>query len=243
MPYTACHAGGGTAGSVLTEAHRDHAKKAIADLAQSNEADADSNIASGNDLVADHDYDESAKERYERPEAAELVRRAATGDQHAWSMLVDQYARLVFAVTRSFRLTDSDASDVSQTAWLRLLEHIDRVDPVRVGAWLVVTTRRECLRVLALRKRVLLSYTEDAFEGVPAIQPGLDEALLADERAVDVRRALETLPERWQQLLGMLMADPPLPYSVISETLDLPVGSIGPMRGRCLDKLRVLLET
>lgn len=172
-----------------------------------------------------------------------LMTQAATGDQRAWERLVDQYARLVWAVTRSFRLSDSDASDVSQTTWLRLLEHIDRIDPVRVGAWLVVTTRRECMRVLALRKRMVLTYDESALEALPSGGPELDERLLANERAGDVRRALQSLPERWQHLMSMLMADPPLSYAEISERLNLPIGSIGPMRGRCLDKLRVLLES
>lgn len=171
-----------------------------------------------------------------------LVARAAVGDQEAWEQLVDRYARLVWAVTRSFRLANGDASDVSQTTWLRLLEHIDRIDPDRVGAWLVVTTRRECLRVLALRKRVLLAYDDAAFEGVAGDQPDLDEELLAEERALDVRCALQGLPDRSQQLLGMLMADPPMSYAEISEALGLPIGSIGPMRGRCLEKLRLLLE-
>jgi RNA polymerase sigma factor (sigma-70 family) len=178
-----------------------------------------------------------------RSEAANLVVQAASGDQGAWSRLVDHYARLVWAVTRSFRLSDSDAADVSQMVWLRLLEHIHRVDPERVGAWLVVTTRRECLRVLAFRKRVLLTYESTAFEGEPGDQPELDAELLADERAVDVRRALESLPDRWQQLMGMLMADPPAPYAEISATMGIPIGSIGPIRGRCLQKLRLLLAS
>ncbi len=178
-----------------------------------------------------------------RSEAANLVIQAASGDQGAWSRLVDHYARLVWAVTRSFRLSDSDAGDVSQVVWLRLLEHIHRVDPERVGAWLVVTTRRECLRVLAFRKRVLLTYESSAFEGEPGDQPELDAELLADERAVDVRRALESLPDRWQQLMGMLMADPPAPYAEISATIGIPIGSIGPIRGRCLQKLRLLLAS
>jgi RNA polymerase sigma factor (sigma-70 family) len=175
-------------------------------------------------------------------ETADLVVLAAAGNQLAWEQLVDRYARLVWTVTRSFRLSDSDASDVSQTAWLRLLEHIDRIDPVRVAAWLVVTTRRECLRVLALRKRVVLTYEDDTFEDLAGSQPDVDEELLAGERAEDVRRALQSLPDRSQQLIELLMADPPLPYAVISETLGVPIGSIGPMRGRCLDKLRNLLD-
>ncbi|WP_165547161.1 MULTISPECIES: RNA polymerase sigma factor [Kribbella] len=178
-----------------------------------------------------------------RSEAATLVIRAAAGDQGAWSQLVDHYARLVWAVTRSFRLGDSDSADVSQMVWLRLLEHINRVDPERVGAWLVVTTRRECLRVLAFRKRVLLTYEATAFEDVAGDQPELDSDLIAGERADDVRRALEKLPDRWQQLLGMLMSDPPAPYAEISATIGIPIGSIGPIRGRCLEKLRLLLAS
>lgn len=195
-------------------------------------------------LSADSGTDqESTDTSAVRSEAATLVIQAASGDQGAWSRLVDHYARLVWAVTRSFRLSDSDAADVSQMVWLRLLEHINRVDPERVGAWLVVTTRRECLRVLAFRKRVLLTYESAAFEGVPSDQAELDADLLAGERAGDVRRALETLPDRWQRLLGMLMADPPAPYAEISEKIGIPIGSIGPMRGRCLEKLRLLLAS
>lgn len=143
---------------------------------------------------------------------------------------------------RDFRLSEGDASDVAQTTWLRLFEHIDRIDPERVGGWLRTTARNECLRVLALRKRILLTYDESAFEGTAEDQPEVDEMLLAAERADEVRHAIEKLPDSWQQLMRLLMADPPVPYSHISRTLGLPVGSIGPLRGRCLNKLRTLLE-
>lgn len=194
-------------------------------------------------LSAETGTDSATTELTVRSEAATLVIQAASGDQVSWSRLVDHYARLVWAVTRSFRLSDSDAADVSQMVWLRLLEHIHRVDPERVGAWLVVTTRRECLRVLAFRKRVLLTYESTTFEEQPGDQPELDADLIALERAADVREALETLPDRWQQLLGMLMADPPAPYAEISQKIGIPIGSIGPIRGRCLDKLRLLLAS
>ena len=72
--------------------------------------------------------------------------------------------------------------------------------------------------------------------------PAVDERLLADERAQAVREALSHLPWRWQRLLQMLMSDPPASYAEISDELGLPVGSIGPTRGRCLERLRVLLE-
>ena len=75
-----------------------------------------------------------------------------------------------------------------------------------------------------------------------AHEPEVDARLLADERAQVVRDALSRLPRRWQRLLEMLMADPPASYAEISDQLDLPIGSIGPTRGRCLARLRVLLQ-
>ena len=91
---------------------------------------------------------------------AHLVRRAGEGDRWAWERLVDQYARLIWAITRDFKLIESDAADVTQVTWLRLLEHIHKIEsPDRVGSWLASTARNECLRQLAARKRVVL--TED----------------------------------------------------------------------------------
>jgi RNA polymerase sigma factor (sigma-70 family) len=172
-----------------------------------------------------------------------LVRRAAAGDLRAWQRLVEQYNRLIWAMTRDFRLVESDAADVVQATWLRLLEHIDRIEhPARVGSWLAVTARHECLRSVAARKKIVLVHDHDDLSGGMAHEPEIDERLLAEERAKDVRDALGRLPEQWQRLLEMLMADPPASYAEISDQLGLPVGSIGPTRGRCLAKLRVLLQ-
>ncbi len=177
------------------------------------------------------------------PDVASLVRRAAEGDRHAWEGLVDQYARLIWSITVDFKLTESDASDVAQTTWLRLLQHIDRIErPDRVGSWLAATARNECLRSLAARKRVVPVHDDVELTSVVAHEPGVDERLLADERDQVVRDALSHLPRRWQRLLEMLMADPPVSYADISDELGLPVGSIGPTRGRCLARLRILLQ-
>jgi RNA polymerase sigma factor (sigma-70 family) len=177
------------------------------------------------------------------PDVAGLVRRAAEGDRHAWEGLIDQYARLIWSITADFKLAASDAADVAQTTWLRLLEHIDRIEyPDRVGYWLAATARNECLRNLAAHKRLVLGREQHDMEEAPA--PGLevDARLLADERAQVVRDALSRLPGRWQRLLELLMADPPASYAEISDQLGLPIGSIGPTRGRCLARLRVLLQ-
>lgn len=173
-----------------------------------------------------------------------LVRLAAKGDLHAWERIVDQYSKLIWSITVEYRLVESDAADVAQTTWLRLLEHIDRIQyPDRVGSWLAATARNECLRCLAARKRVVLGHDTNEIEEVHAPGAEVDERLLAAERDQTVRDAMSRLPARWQRLLEMLMADPPVPYTEISDQLGLPVGSIGPTRGRCLARLRVLLQT
>jgi RNA polymerase sigma factor (sigma-70 family) len=177
------------------------------------------------------------------PDIASLVRRAAEGDRQAWEGLVDQYSRLIWSITVDFKLMDGDAADVSQTTWLRLLQHIDRIEyPDRVGSWLAATARNECLRSLAARKRVVLGHDDVELDNAVAPGPAIDERLLADESAQVVRDALSRLPRRWQRLLEMLMSDPPVSYAEISDELGLPIGSIGPTRGRCLARLRVLLQ-
>ena len=174
---------------------------------------------------------------------AQLVRGAAAGDHRAWERLVDQYARLIWAITADFKLMESDAADVAQTTWLRLLEHIDRIEyPDRVGSWLAATARNECLRSLAARKRVILAHDDEVLASAIASGPEVDERILAGERAQVVRDALSRLPLRWQRLLELLMADPPTSYADISNEMGLPMGSIGPTRGRCLAQLRVLLQ-
>jgi RNA polymerase sigma factor (sigma-70 family) len=177
------------------------------------------------------------------PDVVSLMRRAAEGDRQAWEGLVDQYARLIWSITVEFKLAESDAADVAQTTWLRLLQHIDRIQyPDRVGSWLAATARNECLRCLAARKRVVLGHEDAELDTAVAHGPEVDERLLADERAQVVREALARLPRRWQRLLELLMADPPASYADISDELGLPIGSIGPTRGRCLARLRVLLQ-
>jgi RNA polymerase sigma factor (sigma-70 family) len=179
----------------------------------------------------------------DRSDIAAVVRRAADGDMHAWDQLVDQYGRLIWSIPVRFKLEESDAADVVQTTWMRLIEHIDRIEqPDRVGSWLAATARNECLRHMAARKRLVLVHEDQEFDGADH-GPEVDEALLAAERAQVVRDALAHLPSQWQQLLELLMADPPVTYAEISDQLGLPVGSIGPTRGRCLAKLRTLLES
>lgn len=174
--------------------------------------------------------------------SAELVRAAAAGDAAAWEELVDAYVGLIWRITANHRLRPGDAADVSQTTWLRLLENIDRLqDPARVGAWLATTARRECLRVLGQSRRMVLVMDDDVFDG-DGSGPDVDVALLAAERDETVRAAVRQLPARCQELLALLMMDPPPSYEEVSAGTGMPIGSIGPTRGRCLRKLADMLE-
>jgi RNA polymerase sigma factor (sigma-70 family) len=173
---------------------------------------------------------------------AELVRQARGGDQRAWQVLVDRYARLVWSICRDHRLAAADAADVSQTVWLRLVEHLPELrEPSALPSWLVTTARRECLRVIATTSRrwELGQPTDpDRLELADEHTPEVDEALLADERAFALRAGFAQLPPACQELLRRLALDPPQSYKQISLQLGLPVGSIGPSRARCLNRLR-----
>lgn len=173
-------------------------------------------------------------------ETAVLARRAASGDDQAWSTLVKQYSGLVFSVARSYQLTDAQVADVVQTTWLRCVQHIGRIrDPRKVAGWLVTTARRECISVIRAdaRERPLRDNEDD----LSAVEPP-ETMVLRYERQALVRAALERLPERQRQLLSLLVASPPLSYDEISSLLSMPVGSIGPTRARALQRLRTLLE-
>jgi RNA polymerase sigma factor (sigma-70 family) len=172
----------------------------------------------------------------------DLVRRAGEGDRRAWEALVDEYVGLIWAVTRSFGLREADAGDVVQTTWLRLLEHITRLnDPARVGAWLATTARRECLRVLAQGKRTTLSGDDALLDLADITLPDMEARLVQADDAAQIQAAMQVLPPRWRELLTMLMADPSPSYEEISRRLNVPIGSIGPTRGRALNRLRSVL--
>ncbi len=167
----------------------------------------------------------------------QLLETASAGDQQAWDALVERYSSLLWSVARSFRLSAPDAADVAQTTWLRLVEHLDSIaDPERLPGWLATTARRECLRLLRRAGREVQSYT--ALVDVPDDAPELDAALLRDERDAALWRALTLLDEFCQQLIRVLMADPPPSYAEAAAILGIPIGSVGPSRGRCLEKLR-----
>ena len=173
------------------------------------------------------------------PFVADLVTRARKGDQQAWDSLVERYAPLIWSICRRYRLDRADAEDVGQRIWLQFVNHLGAIrDPAAVPGWLATTTRRECGRVVR------------AARGPQAAGQLLDESiadrqattaeqeLLAAERHAALHQAFTCLSPSRQQLMAMLIEDPPVPYAEISARLGIPVSSIGPTRRRCLDQLR-----
>lgn len=174
--------------------------------------------------------------------SAALLAAAADGDAAAWRAIVAQYESLLWTVARSYRLGSAEAADVVQTTWLRLVEHLGHIrDADRLGAWLATTARHESLRTIRLAGRAV-PVEAATLDRIDDSAPPLDEQLLANERDAVLHRCLGQLSPGCQQLLRVLAASPPPSYQEVSAALGLPVGSIGPTRGRCLGRLRALLE-
>jgi RNA polymerase sigma factor (sigma-70 family) len=173
------------------------------------------------------------------PIVVALVLRAAEGDQRAWNEIVERYAPLVYGICTRYRLGRYDVEDVGQSVWLRLVEHLDTLrEPAALPGWLATTTTRECLRVVKAASKS--AWPGDGWEDSlkSPDDKAIDEEILMAERNADLRMLFAELPPRCQKLLSMLISDPPHSYAAIHETLGIPVGSIGPQRARCLDRLR-----
>ena len=169
-------------------------------------------------------------ERIER-----MVAAAGRGDQSAWSALVARFRGRVLRVARSHGLNSHQADDVAQETWLRLYHNLERVrEPRALGAWVDTTARRECLRALRGTRREELT---DEELGVDDIAPDETDAELEERRAA-LTRALANLPEHQRVLMECLLAESEPSYADVASELGIPIGSIGPTRGRCVERLR-----
>jgi len=171
----------------------------------------------------------------------ELVVAAVDGSRSAWNVLVERFSPLVTALTRRFGLNHSDAEDVAQTVWLRLVEHLARLrEPRALPGWIATTTRNESLRVLSAQNRVdLVDPQTDARLDTTTSDDDVAMNLLLAERRQAVNAGLEVLRAPQRELLLLTVADPPMSYRQISQRLNMPTGSIGPIRARCLKNLKI----
>lgn len=163
-----------------------------------------------------------------------MVLSARAGDGAAWALLVDRYSGLLWSIARTHGLNQADAGDVVQTTWLRLVERIDRIErPGSVGAWLAITARRETLA--AMRRAATRGPALDEASVQAPVNAAPEEVTLARERLGQVAEALAALPRRCQVLLRLCAAAPS--YADLATALEMPIGSVGPTRARCLDRL------
>jgi len=168
------------------------------------------------------------------------VVRARDGDQEAWAALVERYAPLVWSICRRYVPGDADAQDVGQRVWLRLVEHLRGLrDPAALPGWLATVTRRECIRTVRVAQGPrAVRYTLDDETLVDEHAGMIEQELLVAERHAALREAFQHLPSGGQNLIALLLQDPPVSYAEISAQLSIPIGSIGPSRRRYLDQLR-----
>jgi RNA polymerase sigma factor (sigma-70 family) len=167
---------------------------------------------------------------------AELIQAVMRGDRAAWGELVERYSQTVWMATSRYELDRATRLDVVQTVWLRLHDRIRQLrDPDRIAGWLSITARNECVNVLRRRSRTF-SLADD-YE-VASDDPAPDVNLERRQTIDAVAEALAELDPRCAELLQLLSADPAPSYEDISKMLDMPIGSIGPTRARCLQKLR-----
>jgi RNA polymerase sigma factor (sigma-70 family) len=184
-------------------------------------------------------------------EDAALIARCRDGDSSAWTALVKRHQRLVYAIVMRLGLDEHSAADVFQTVFARLVQHLPRiVEPERLQGWIAVTAKREALLQLRRgRRTVSMSRDSDDDDGNAADWDFADSSPLPGD-ALDelqqqdrLRHALDRLDERSRTLLLLLFRadDDKVSYDEVARQMGMSIGSIGPTRARCLEKLRRLM--
>jgi len=172
---------------------------------------------------------------------ASLVGEARQGSEEALGQIVTELTPMLWQVARAAGLSSGDAEDVVQTVWMRLIAHLDDIHTsAALTGWLVVTARREAWRVRAEGRKHFPADTE-SFEALPTREPGSEEQVIIDDQRRTLWRAINQLTGRCQELLRIIAFVPRPDYAAVAAELGMPIGSIGPTRGRCLAKLRTLL--
>lgn len=178
-------------------------------------------------------------------QAANAVAAYREGDREPLARLVRNVTPLLWRTVRAQGADNEQAQDVVQNVWLTLVRDIESIrDPHATLQWLLVTARRAAWRTVRRSRDDQIRTEQDDQITEWLVAPG-DEApdvlVVRDERDQALWRHVGALPERCRQLLSLVaMVDRP-DYAVVSRTLGMPVGSIGPTRGRCLAKLRLAL--
>jgi RNA polymerase sigma factor (sigma-70 family) len=173
------------------------------------------------------------------PDDSALIQACLQGDRSAWDTLVERYARLVYSVPRRYRLAPEDAEDVFQETFLVAYKALGQLkDHGRLSAWLITTAHRQCWR--SCRRAARNPNTADLADTPELTEDEVERF----ERQHLVRQALTILGGKCEQLLTMMfLGQGEVSYQTIAEKLHMRIGSIGPTRARCVEKLETILET
>lgn len=173
---------------------------------------------------------------------ADLLRACRSGDANAWERLLEQYERLIFSIALNYGLTPDDAADITQITFTILLQSLDTLpDDVRLAGWLATVARRHTWRMLATRRREAVGADADLAEN-EALGGRVDHRERS-EQAAWLAHGLRLLDERCSRLLLALYFDDQQPsYAEIAAQLNMPLGSLGPTRARCLEQMKRLLS-
>jgi len=169
----------------------------------------------------------------------ELLAGCRAGDDAVWAELVRRYERLVRAIPRAYGLGTADVDEIAQITFSILVQSLDRLRPdSRLAPWLSTVARRHTWRLLEARRREPVMDIDDRMTG------GDDNVAVSAGQSADmawVRHGLRLLPSRCRALLEALYLTGELSYADIASDLGIPIGSIGPTRARCLERLRTIL--
>ena len=168
-----------------------------------------------------------------------VVKRCLRGDEEAWVELWTRYGPVVKAVARRTGCDAEEAKDVLQRVALAALQGLDRVrDPEKLGGWLAGTARYQALEVIRRRRTA-----EQLFPGSAIHEPDPEASIQRDRDLVILRRAMLELDDRCRRLIRQLdLEDPPASYRDVAKAEDLAPSSVGPIRRRCLNRLRKVVE-
>lgn len=174
-------------------------------------------------------------------DAADHFRRWRAGDPQGLDDLVRCLSPVLWHVVRAHGLDTERAQDVVQATWLTFVRRQDAIDePQAVAAWLTTTARREAWRVAKTAARTIAVAAETLDGELPPDRSAESVAVTEDERE-RLWGCVQQLSQRCQRLMRIVAFEDRPDYRRLAEEMQIPVGSIGPTRGRCLDKLRALL--
>jgi RNA polymerase sigma factor (sigma-70 family) len=172
---------------------------------------------------------------------AHLVKQCLRGSEAAWTALISKYKNLVYSIPIRYGFSQADSADIFQAVCLDLLNELPRLrEPNALAGWLIQVTRNRCFHEKRAQQKQEPLTAEDSPQNAMN-EP--EDLVVQTEREQHVREALLELSPRCQKMLRMLFFETPTrPYEDVAKDLDLALGSIGFIRRRCLEKLRLRLE-